>query len=143
MNKCQELACQQLRLVPLAKSGEDQSLFTKRMDKDLQLVLAGSEIGPRIYSASSTVPLRLNRRVFFFPKYSWKYCSGIIKVDWCTWCTTVKQMSLAALKVKDPDNQLNTGHGILILTHADEEGALAGTSIETIVTAAVRVRRAL
>lgn len=36
------------------------------MDKDLQLVLAGSEIGPRIYSASSTVPLRLNRRLFFF-----------------------------------------------------------------------------
>jgi hypothetical protein len=101
------------------------------------------DFSPCTYSASSTVPLRLNRRVFFFPKYSWKYCSGIIKVDWCTWCTTVKQMSLAALKVKDPDNQLNTGHGILILTHADEEGALAGTSIETIVTAAVRVRRAL
>lgn len=76
---------------------------------------------------------------FFFSKYSWKYCSGIIKVDWCTWWTTVKQMSLAALK--GPDKQLNTGHGILILTHADEEGA--GTSIETIVTAAVRVRRAL
>jgi hypothetical protein len=36
------------------------------MDKDLQLVLAASEIGPRLYSASSTVPLRLNRRVFFF-----------------------------------------------------------------------------
>jgi hypothetical protein len=91
-----------------------------------------------IYSSPSAQSTRV-----FFPKYSWKYCSGIIKVDWCTWCTTVKQMSLAALKVKDPDNQLNTGHGILILTHADEEGALAGTSIETIVTAAVRVRRAL
>lgn len=47
-------------------------------------------------------------------------------------------MSLAALK--GPDKQLNTGHGILILTHTDEEGA--GRSIETIVTAAVRVRRA-
>jgi hypothetical protein len=88
------------------------------------------DFSPCTYSASSTA--------FFFSKYSWKYCSGIIKVDWCTWWTTVKQMSLAALK--GPDKQLNTGHGILILTHTDEEGA--GRSIETIVTAAVRVRRA-
>ncbi|KAG0553106.1 hypothetical protein BDA96_01G566300 [Sorghum bicolor] len=56
--KCQEFACQQLRLVPLARSGKDQFCFhEKNVDKDscslasspMTSSLANSEICPPIY----------------------------------------------------------------------------------------------